>query len=144
MPAPYSLDLLQRVLAAVDAKAGTREAIAARFDVSTAWIRRLVQRRRETGAIAPLPHRGGPAPALGPDHRDRLRGLVADQPDATLAELRDRLAAPVGIMTIARALQALRLPLKKSRSAPPSRTGPMSPGSGPSTGPPSRASTRAG
>jgi transposase len=144
MPAPYSLDLRQRVLAAVDAKAATRDAIAARFDVSTAWIRRLVQRRRQTGAIAPLPHRGGPAPALGPDHRDRLRELVADRPDATLAELRDRLAAPVGIMTVARALKALRLPLKKSRTGRPSRTGRMSPGSGPSTGPRSRASTRAG
>src|SRR6476469_7723915 len=115
MPAPLSLDLRTRVLAAVDAKAGTRAAIAARFQVSTAWIRRLVQRRRETGAIAPLPHRGGPAPALGPADRDRLRALVDQQPDATLAELRDRVAAPVGIMTVARALKALGLRLKKSR-----------------------------
>jgi transposase len=144
MPAPYSLDLRQRVLAAVDAKDGTRAAIAARFQVSTAWIRRLVQRRRATGSIAPLPHAGGPAPALGPDHHDRLRGLVDHQPDATLAELRDRLAAPVGIMTIARALQALRLPLKKSRTGRPSRTGRTSPARGPSSGPPSRVSTRGG
>ncbi len=144
MPTAYSLDLRTRVLAAVDAQDGTRGAIAARFSVSTAWIRRLVQRRRVTGSIAPLPHRGGPAPTLGPAECDRLRGLVERQADATLAELRDRLGAPVGLMTIARALRALRLPLKKSRSAPPSRTGPMSPGSGPSTGPPCRGSTRAG
>jgi transposase len=144
MPAPYSLDLRTRVLAAVDAKDGTRAAIAARFQVSTAWIRRLVQRRRQTGSIAPRPHAGGPAPALGPDHHDRLRALVAQQPDATLAELRDRLAAPVGRMTVARALKALRLPLKKSPSGRPSRTGRTSPASGPSTGPPSRASTRGG
>ena len=144
MPAAYSLDLRTRVLAAVDAKDGTRAAIAARFSVSTAWVRRLVQRRQETGGIAPKPHAGGPAPALTADHRDRLRALVAEQPDATLAELRDRLAAPVGIMTVARALKALRLPLKKSPSGRPSRTGPTSPGSGPSTARPSRASTRAG
>jgi transposase len=144
MPAAYSLDLRRRVLAAVDAQDGTRAAIAARFAVSTAWIRRLVQRRRETGAIAPSPHRGGPAPALDADHRARLRALVADQPDATLAEFRDRLAAPVGVMTIARALKDLRLPLKKSRSGRPSKTDRTSPGSGPSTGPSSRASTRAG
>ncbi len=144
MPSAYSLDLRQRVLDAVDAKNATRKAIAARFAVSTAWLRRLVQRRRATGSIAPRPHRGGPAPALGPAHRERLRALVARQPDATLAELRDRPVAPVGIMTIARALRALRLPLKKSRSGRPSRTGPMSPGSGPSTGPPCHASTRAG
>ena len=144
MPPAYSLDLRTRVLAAVDAKDGTRAAIAARFSVSTAWIRRLVQRRRETGAIAPRPHRGGPAPSLTPADRARLRAPVAQQPDATLAELRDGLAAPVGIMTIARALRALRLPLKKSRTGRPSRTGPMSPGSGPSTGPSCRSSTRAG
>lgn len=144
MPSAYSLDLRTRVLAAVDAKDGTRKAIAARFAVCTAWIRRLVQRRRATGAIAPLPHRGGPAPALGPDQRERLRMLVARQPDATLAELRDRLGAPVGLMTIARALRALGLRLKKSRRGPPSRTAPMSGGSGRNTGRRSRTSTRAG
>jgi transposase len=144
MPAPYSLDLRRRVLAAVDAQTDTRAAIAERFQVSTAWVRRLVQRRREAGAIAPKPHAGGPAPALTADHRDRLRALVAEQPDATLAELRDRLAAPVGIMTVWRALRALRLPLKKRRSGRPSRTGPTCGGSGPSTGPRSRGSTRAG
>jgi len=144
MPAAYSLDLRHRVLAAVDAKDGTRAAIAARFQVSTAWIRRLVQRRRQTGSIEPRPHAGGPAPALGPGHHDRLRGLVEHQPDATLAELRDRLAAPVGIMTIARALKALRRPLKKSRSGRPSRAGRTSPASGPSSGRRSPASTRGG
>ncbi len=140
----YSLDLRQRVLAAVDATTATRAAIAERFAVSTSWIRRLVQRRRETGSITPRPHRGGPAPSLGPAERDRLRVLVEQQADATLAELRDRRAAPVGLMTIARALKALRLPLKRSRSGRPSRTGRTSPGRGPSTGPRSRASTRAG
>lgn len=140
----YSLDLRQRVLMAVDAKTATRAAIAERFQVSTSWIRRLVQRRRETGSIAPRPHRGGPAPSLGPAERERLRALVAQQADATLAELRDRLAAPVGIMTIARALKALRLPLKKSRSGRPSRTGPTSPDCGKSTAPWSRTSTHAG
>jgi transposase len=140
----YPLDLRPRVLAAVDAKAMTRVAIAERFAVSTSRIRRLVPRRRETGAIAPRPPRGGPAPSLRPADRDRLRARVEQPPDATRAELRDRLAAPVGIMTIARALHALRRPLKKSRAGRPSRTGRTSPGRGRNTGPRSRTSTRAG
>jgi hypothetical protein len=48
--------------------------------------------------------------------------LVGEQPDATLAELHDRLAAPVHLSTIARALLRLGLTVKKKSAAPPSRT----------------------
>ena len=44
----YSLDLRRRVLRAWDNEM-TVDSIAATFDVSVAWIYRLVQRRRETG-----------------------------------------------------------------------------------------------
>ena len=43
---PYSMDLRERVMAACDRRDGKREEIAKRFGVSTAWIRRLLQRRR--------------------------------------------------------------------------------------------------
>jgi len=141
---PYSLDLRQRVLAAVDDGQLTRGQIAQRFSVSTSWIRRLVQRRRETGSISPRPHRSGPQPKLDEPRLARLRALVGNQPDATLAELRDRLAEPVSVMTVCRALRRLRLPLKKSPSGPPSSPGPTCGGSGPSTGPPSGTSRRGG
>ena len=65
----------------------------------------------------------GPDPKLNADDRQRLAKLVERTPDATLAELKDELGLPVSISTIDRALRALRLTLKKSRSAPPSRTG---------------------
>jgi transposase len=55
----YSSDLRARVIAACDARDGTREQIAARFSVSVSWIRGLMRRRRETGSIAPRPHGGG-------------------------------------------------------------------------------------
>jgi transposase len=61
-----SLDLRQRVLAAVDAGGHPRTELAALFRVGVAWIRRLVQRRRETGSIAPPPRllcRGGHRPS---------------------------------------------------------------------------------
>src|SRR5260221_3790242 len=50
--APYSMDLRERVARAWDAS-GDADEIAARFAVSRAWVHRLVQRRRETGSIAP-------------------------------------------------------------------------------------------
>ena len=60
----YSIDLRERVVAACDARDGTREQIAARFSVSVSWVRKLLRRRRETGSIAPKPRGGGRAPAF--------------------------------------------------------------------------------
>jgi transposase len=118
----YSQDLRARVVRACDEHRGTRSQIAQLFSVSTAWIRRLLQRRRQTGSFAARPHAGGPAPKMDDERRARLAGLVAEQPDAILAELRDRLQAPVHLSTIARALVRLGLPVKKS--PPGRRTGP--------------------
>src|SRR5258708_8540171 len=50
--AAYSLDLRKRVLRAWDAGMDA-ESVAAKYEVSRAWVHRLVQRRRETGSIAP-------------------------------------------------------------------------------------------
>ncbi len=140
----YSLDLRQRVLAAVDAGQLRRPQIAERFSVSTSWIRRLVQRRRETGSIAPRPQRHGPLPALSDRQRRRLAELVRRYPDATLAELCQRLDAGVGKTTVWRELGNLGLTLKKSRSGPASRTAPMSASGGRSSAPRSSASTPSG
>ena len=109
----YSYDLRERVVRACDEGRGTRQQIADLFGVSTAWIRRLLQRRRETGSFSAKPHAGGPAPKITPQRRDRLLVLVTEQPDATLAELRDRLGAAVHLSTVARALARLGLTVKK-------------------------------
>jgi transposase len=55
----YSQDLRERVVNACDKGNHTRGEVATLFGVSTAWIRRLLQRRRATGSIAPRPHAGG-------------------------------------------------------------------------------------
>lgn len=126
----YSYDLRERVVRAADEGRGTRQQLADLFGVSTAWIRRLLQRRRQTGSFAARPHAGGPPPKMTPDRRDRLAVLVTDQPDATLAELRDRLGVAVHLTTIARALTRLDLTVKKKSGRRPSRTGPTSGTSG--------------
>lgn len=121
---PYSQDLRERVVRACDEGRGTRRRIAELFGVSTAWIRRLLQRRRETGSFGARPHAGGPPAKMTPERRDRLAVLVSERPDATLAELRDRLAAAVHLSTVARALGRLGLTVKKKSGRPPSRTAP--------------------
>jgi transposase len=111
------------VLEAYDAGMRTKQ-VAKRFKVSPAWARRVKQRLRERGLrVALVQAKHGPDPKLDGDDRRRLAALVERTPDATLAELKEELGSPVSISTVARALTALRLTLKKSRSAPPSRTG---------------------
>src|SRR4051794_27388928 len=120
----YSMDLRERVVAACDEAIDTRPEIAERSSVSESRIRRLIQRRRESGSIAPKPHGGGQEPVFDAEGRERLRQAVAARPDATLAELRDAVGAACGITAVHTAVVALGLTLKRSRSTPPSRTGP--------------------
>jgi len=79
----YSFDLRQRVAAVCDEGVLSRPEIAELFAVSTAWIRRLLQRRRETSSLAARPHAGGVPPRLNDSQRQRLADLVAAMPDAT-------------------------------------------------------------
>ena len=120
----YSMDLRERVVAACDARDGTREQIAARFTVSVSWIRDLLKRRRETGSIAPKPHGGGRAPAFAGESAQRLRQAVVTAADATLAELAEASGVACVPSAVHGALKRLGITRKKSRSGPPSRTGP--------------------
>ena len=109
---PYSMDLRERVLADSDAGMQTAQ-VAQKYSVSKSWVRRLKQRRRESGQIAPRCGTGR-KPKLDERQRSRLQELVDQQPDATLEELRDKLGAEVCLSTIWLALKTLRLTLKKS------------------------------
>ena len=44
MPAPYSIDLRQRVINAYEAKEGSQRQIAQRFQVSQSFVKRLIYR----------------------------------------------------------------------------------------------------
>lgn len=110
---PYSLDLRQRVAAAVDRHEDSWREIAARFSVSVSFVARLLRQRRQTNSLAPRPHGGGHPPAYSTTDRDRLRQLVQEQPDATLAELRQRLGRACSLTALWRTLRQLRLTRKK-------------------------------
>src|SRR3954451_13961127 len=99
---PLSIDLRLRIVAAVEAGEHSLTELAEFFAVNLSTIVRLLQRYRQTGSVQPKPHAGGRASKLDTQATARLLQLVREQPDATLAELRDRLGANCGIMTIFR------------------------------------------
>jgi transposase len=118
------MDLRERVVAACDERIGTRAEIAERFSVSESWIRRLLQRRRETGSIEPRPHGGGHPRAFDGPADERLRLAVRADDDATLGELARAAGVACCSSAVHRALDRLGITRKKSRGGRPSRTGP--------------------
>jgi transposase len=117
----YSKDLRERVIEAYDAGRGSTRQLAVVFGVSSAWIRKLLWLRRETGTVAAKVYRRGPRPRLSEGQLARLAELVHQHPDATLCDLRRRLRVNCSVVTIHRALVKLGLSYKKSRSVPASR-----------------------
>src|SRR5215831_18788076 len=104
--AAYSMDLRKRVLRAWDSGLDA-ERVAATYDVSRAWVHRLVQRRRETGSIAPRPQTKFRRRTLTADQDRRLIALITAQPDATLVELREALPTTAALSTLWRTIERL-------------------------------------
>ena len=110
---PYSMDLRERVAAAIDAGEGSQRQVAKRFRVSVSFVTRLVQRRRDAGTLAPKTHGGGPRPALGFPERVRLAVRIAEHPDATLKQLKEWGGFACTLTTLWRTLRRFRLTYKK-------------------------------
>ncbi len=106
----YSKEFRREVLAACDAGGKTR-AVAQRFQVSEAWVRRIKQERREQGKTAPcITRRRMP---IWMREADAIRAAIAKSSDLTLDELKAQLQASLSRTTLCRALQQLKLTLKK-------------------------------
>jgi transposase len=121
MAAPYSDDLRSRVLSAYARGMETKE-VAESLDVSPAWARRVKQRHRETGELTHRPLGGKRFEKID---RGRLVELIRQQPDMTLAELRDELGVSCALSAVCTALKKLGLSFKKRPSTRRSRTGRM-------------------
>jgi transposase len=98
--------------------------IGKRFKVSPSWARRVKQRWQQSNLRCSIEQKHGPNPKLTEAHRRELADLVAKTPDATVKLLHEQLNMPVSVSTICRALNEMKLTLKKSRCTPASRTGP--------------------
>ena len=92
--------------------------VAERFEVSESFIKKLLARKRSTGDIAPVGHRGGQKKRLTDKHRKWLLKTVLAQPDITLADLQERLekekSVSVSVPTLSRELRRLNLRRKKN------------------------------
>lgn len=129
MGAPYSLDLRERVVAAVDG--GMSRAAAARhFQVSHSSAIRWTKRKAETGSPAALPM-GGQKPFKLAGEAAWIRARVAEKPDITgrelLAELNER-GVDVSYFAVWHFLDRAALSFKKNsarqRTGPPGRCPP--------------------
>ncbi len=113
----YSLDLRQRVVAAYKKGKGSLAEIAEQFNVGQTFVKKMLRQHRETGSVAPLIHGGGRQPSLSDTEHRWLRQKVKEQPDISLAELQEHLAAKAGltvsITTIHRSLRSSSLSHKK-------------------------------
>ena len=114
MAAAYSMELRARLIQDADAGIPSKQ-LAERYHVSRAWVDALKLRWRTTGSIAPRKQTKFRGRVLA-GQEDRLKALVAAQPDATLAELREALQTSAGLATIWRELQQLDFTVKKNRT----------------------------
>ena len=112
----YSLDLRQRVVAAVTAGMSRAEALHI-FQISQATLTRYLKQYRNGGNLTPRPHAGGPSLAIPYAQHQALSDLVAADPDATLAQLCDAWAKQTGVRvsqaTMCRTLATIGLSRKK-------------------------------
>jgi transposase len=118
----YPMEFRVLVAAAYD-ECGSSIEVADEYGCCESWVRRLVQRRRETGSLQPLTPKRPDTRKLDEADLEQLRTLIAGKADMTLAELAEALGNKASVPTVWRATQALDLPLKKKPSTPPSRTG---------------------
>ena len=91
MTRPYSIDLRERVVAAVDAGESCRS-VAARFGVAVSTVVKWSQRQRQTGSVSPG-KMGGHRRAVLEPHREFIMERLRQVPHLTLHGLKDELAA---------------------------------------------------
>jgi len=118
----YSMDFRRAVARAYD-ESGSSIEVADQFACSEAWVRRLIQHRRERGTLQPLTTARHDDQRSYDDADERaIRELIKHKPDATLAEVAEAIGKPVHPGTVSRTLTRLNLPRKKSPRTPPSKT----------------------
>ena len=72
MAKPYSMDLRERVVAAVERDGLSRHRAAVRFDLGVSTVIKWVRRFRETGSVAPGQMGGHRPKTIRGEHRDWL------------------------------------------------------------------------
>lgn len=122
----YSDDLRRKLLEAHDRGEGSLRELARRFGVSSPWAWKISAQRRRTGQMERVRQRHGRQSRVTATVERRLRNLLREQPDRTLAELQQGVWETEGerfsVQHLWRVLRRMQLRLKKNRSMPPNRT----------------------
>jgi transposase len=115
----YSLDFRQKIVSAYENGLETIIEVAERFEVSPSFIKKMLARKRSTGDVKPVGHRGGQKKRLSDKHCKWLLKTVLGEPDITLADLQGRLEKQkkisVSVPTLSRELRRLNLRRKKNQ-----------------------------
>lgn len=100
MGKPYSMDLRERVVVAIEGGLSTGEA-AKRFAIGKAgaWARL----KRASGSVAP-PKQGKPKGSVLDAHARFIFGLIDETPDITLEEIAERLAQERAVKVVSTAV----------------------------------------
>jgi transposase len=105
----YSMDLRDRVVAAVDGGMTQEQAVTFRVSINT--VGRYLARRRNIGSLAPTAQRHGPVPEKTQLLQAWLPDRLGAAADATLAEHVSAFASQRGVVvsaaTMSRAIAAL-------------------------------------
>jgi transposase len=114
----YSLDFREKIIHIYFTERMSVRKVAKLFGVATSFVEKLLKQLRETGDILPKPHAGGPEPKLNGSQLNLVKALVEADNDATLDQLRQRLADETSV-SISRAtmgwiLQQIDLTRKKN------------------------------
>jgi transposase len=102
MGRPYSMDLRERVIAAVEGGMSTHQA-AARFSIGVATAGAWARLKRSTGAVSPA-KQGKPKGSVLDAHADFIFALIDKAPDITLEEIAERLAQNRAVKVVSTAV----------------------------------------
>jgi transposase len=98
MGKPYSMDLRERVVAAIEGGESTHQA-AARFSIGVATAGAWARLKRATGDVRPA-KQGKPKGAVLDAHADFIVRALAEAPDTTLDEMVERLREERGVTVV--------------------------------------------
>lgn len=98
MGKPYSQDLRERVVAALESGMSTAQA-AARFSIGKATAGTWGRLKRSQGDVRPA-KQGKPKGSVLDVHEGFILGALRDKPDTTLEEMVERLAAERGVRVV--------------------------------------------
>jgi len=120
---PYSIDLREKIVSAMEKGDSSVRKVAARFAVSKNCVERWVLQKRTEGHVVPRKQGGSVSPVMA--HQDQLKAIFEQQPDATLAEYCELLFDATGLWvsqsTMCRTFQRLPYHAKKNAARQPSQ-----------------------